>query len=133
MNALQQFLLEQDITNLTKEIVPSGRLKDHPLTIRAINGQQYTSFQQLCIENPNSPKKRRFNTKKFNELIAINGLVNPNMKEAEFLEKANCADPAQLLYRLFLAGEINTIASEVLALSGFDQDMEEEIEEAKNS
>lgn len=133
MNALQQFLLEQDITNLTKEITPSARLKDHPLTIRAINGQQYTSFQQLCIENPNSPKKRRFNTKKFNELIAINGLVNPNMKEAEFLEKANCADPAQLLYRLFLAGEINTIASEVLALSGFDQDMEEEIDEAKNS
>lgn len=133
MNALQQFLLEQDITNLTKEITLGGRLKDHPLTIRAINGQQYTSFQQLCIENPNSPKKRRFNTKKFNELIAINGLVNPNMKDAEFLEKANCADPSQLLYRVFLAGEINSIASQVLELSGFDQDLEDSEEEVKNS
>ena len=72
MNALQQFLLESNVNDLKKTINIGGRMKDHPLTIRVITGQQYTDYQQQCIENPNSAKKRRFNTRRFNELICVN-------------------------------------------------------------
>lgn len=137
MNALQQFLLQSNLKNLKKVINLGGRLADYPITIRALDGDKYNSFQQLCIENPNSPKKRRFSTKKFNELICIECLVDPNMKDAEFLQAAReqkgVADSAQLLYTCFLAGEIALIAEQALKLSGFDRDVEEGIEEVKNS
>lgn len=137
MNALQQFLLNSDVRNLKKVINLGGRLANYPVTIKALDGDKYNSFQQLCLENPNSPKKRRFNTKKFNELICIECLVDPNMKDAEFLQAAReqkgVADSTALLYSCFLAGEIATIAQEALKLAGFDRDVEEEIEEVKNS
>ena len=137
MNALQQFLLNAELKNLKKVINLGGRLAGHPITIKALDGDKYNSFQQICIENPNSAKKRRFNTKKFNELICVECLVDPNMKDAEFLQAAReqkgIADSTQLLYSCFLAGEIATIAQEALKLAGFERDVEEEIEEVKNS
>lgn len=133
MNALQQFLLQTDVTDLKKTFELGGRMAGHPVTIKALDGDKYSSFQQLCIENPNSAKKRRFNTKRFHELICVECLVEPNLKDAEFIKAAGVPDSTRLLYRCFLAGEIATIAENVLKLSGFDQDVEEEMEEAKNS
>lgn len=133
MNALQQFLLQSDVTNVKKTMELGGRMVGHPITIKALDGEKYSTYQQLCIENPNSAKKRRFNTKKFHELICVECLVEPNLRDAEFLKAANTPDSTRLLYRCFLAGEIATIAEEVLKLSGFDQDVEEEMEEVKNS
>lgn len=136
MNALQQFLLESNIKNLKKTINLGGRLEDHPITIKALDGDKYNSFQQMCIENSNSPKKRRFNSKKFNELVCIECLTDPNMKDPEFLNAARqkgIADSTQLLYHCFLAGEIAVIAEQALKLSGFDRDVEEEMDEVKNS
>lgn len=136
MNALQQFLLESNVKDMKKVINLGGRLADYPITVRALDGDKYSTFQQMCIENPNSAKKRRFNTKKFNELICIECLVEPSMKDAEFLAAARqrgVVDSASLLYHCFLAGEIATIAEQALKLSGFDRDVEEEIDEVKNS
>lgn len=133
MNALQQFLLESNVSDLKKSIDIGGRLKGHPLTIKVLTGEQYTSYQQQCIENPNSAKKRRFNTKRFNELVVVNSLVDPNLKDPEMLKKANALRPEDLLYRCFLAGEITTISAQILELSGFDTEVEEEMEEVKNS
>ena len=136
MNALQQFLLESDVKDLKKVINLGGRLSDHPITIRALESDKYGTFQQMCIENPNSNKKRRFNAKKFNELVCIECLVDPNMRDAEFLEAARAkgvADSTGLLYHCFLAGEVATIAEQALKLSGFDRDVEEDMEEVKNS
>ena len=137
MNALQQFLLESNVKDLKKVINLGGRLADYPITIRALDGDKYNTFQQMCIENPNSAKKRRFNSKKFNELVCVECLVDPNMKDAEFLrvarEQKNIMDSTGLLYHCFLAGEITVIAEQALRLSGFDRDVEEEMEEVKNS
>ena len=133
MNTLQQFLLQTDVSDLKKVVNLGGRMSDHPITIKALDGDKYNSFQQLCIENPNSAKKRRFNTKKFHELICVECLVDPSLKDPEFIKAAGVPDSTRLLYRCFLAGEIAAIAESVLKLSGFDRDMDEEIEEVKNS
>lgn len=137
MNALQQFLLDSNVKDMKKVINLGGRMVDHPITIRALDGDKYNTFQQMCIENPNSAKKRRFNSKKFNELVCVECLVEPNLRDAEFLriarEQKNIMDSNGLLYHCFLAGEIAVIAEQALKLSGFDRDVEEEIEEVKNS
>lgn len=132
MNALQQFLTKNAVDNLTKEISLGGRLKDFKFKVRALTGNQYNDFQALCIENPNSPKKRRFNTKKFNELIVVNCVVEPSFKDAEWIKELGVPDATSAMYKTLLAGEISQLAEEALRLSGFDRDVEEEMEEVKN-
>lgn len=132
MNALQQFLTKNSVDNLTQEVSLNGRLKDFKFKIKAMTGNQYNDYQALCIENPNSPKKRRFNTKKFNELIVVNCVIEPNFKDAEWIKALGVADATQAMYKTLLAGEITQLAEEALRLSGFDRDMDEDMEEAKN-
>lgn len=132
MNALQQFLTKNSIDNLVEEINLGGRLKDFTFKVRAMTGDQYNDFQTLCIENPNSPKKRRFNTKKFNELVVINCVVNPNFKDPEWMKQLGVVDATAAMYKTLLAGEITQLAEAALRLSGFDRDVEEEMEEVKN-
>lgn len=132
MNALQQFLTKNAVDNLIKEVSLGGRLKDFKFKVKALTGNQYNDFQALCIENPNSPKKRRFNTKKFNELIVVNCVVEPSFKDADWIKELGVPDATSAMYKTLLAGEISQLAEEALRLSGFDRDVEEEMEEVKN-
>lgn len=132
MNALQQFLTKNSVDNLTEEITLGGRLRDFKFKIKAMTGNQYNDYQTLCIENPNSPKKRRFNTKKFNELIVVNCVMEPNFKDADWMKELGVPDATSAMYKTLLAGEINQLAEAALRLSGFDRDLEEEMEEVKN-
>jgi len=132
MNALQQFLTKNSVDNFIEEVTLGGRLKDFKFKIKALTGNQYNDFQALCIENPNSPKKRRFNIKKFNELIVANCVIEPNFKDPEWLKELGVADATSAIYKTLLAGEITDLAERVLRLSGFDRDIEEEMEEVKN-
>jgi len=134
MNKLQEFLSKQDISTMTQTLNIGGRLKDFELTVKPLQGSQYNDYQKLCIENAASQKKRSFNTKKFNELIVINCTTEPNFKDADF-QKANGVldgDAAKLMYKVLLAGEISFLAESILKLSGFDRDIEEEMDEVKN-
>ena len=47
-------------------------------------------------------------------------------------KKKGCATPEQYLHETLLPGEINELANKISALSGFDKDFDEEINEAKN-
>lgn len=132
MNALQQFLTKNSVDNLTSEVCLNGRLKDFTFKVKAMTGNQYNDYQALCIENPNSPKKRRFNTKKFNELIVVNCVIEPNFKDAEWIKELGVVDATAAMYKTLLAGEISQLAEEALKISGFDRDMDEEMEEVKN-
>lgn len=132
MNSLQQFLLENPVDNLTEEVVVSPRLQEFKFKIRALSGDEFNDLQARCVDNPNSPKKRRFNTKKFNELVVISGSIEPNFKDVEFLKEAGCVDPIKLLYKVMLPGEINALSEKILNLSGFGNEFEDEVEEVKN-
>lgn len=133
MNALQKFLLENPVEDVTADIVISERLKGFHFKIKAITSGEYNQYQSVCIENPNSSKKRKFNTKKFNELVVLNHTVEPNFKDADWLKAAECVDSSRLINKTLLAGEVTEVAQQILKLSGFDnEDLEEEVEEVKN-
>lgn len=125
--------MDNPVDNLTEEITVSERLKEFPFKIKGMTGNEYNDYQTRCIENPNSPKKRKFNSRKFNELIVINHTIEPNFKDADWLKAADCGmSPEKLVYKTLLAGEITELAESILKLSGFDKDLEEEMEEVKN-
>jgi hypothetical protein len=120
------------VDNVTQEVVVSERLKQFKFEVRAITGKEYTDYQARCILNANSQKKRSFDTKRFNELIVLNHVTNPNFKDADFIKAAGSVDAASTMYKYLLAGEINSLADEILKLSGFDKDFDESVEEVKN-
>ena len=132
MSKLLEFLVQNPVDNMTEEIVVSNRLKDFPFQIKAMTGQEFSEYQKLATAF-SKKKKVSFDTQKFNEQVVLNHTVEPNFRDAESIKAANCTSPEQFLYRSLLAGEISELANKISVLSGFDADIEENIEEAKNS
>lgn len=129
---LTEFLIQNPINNITKEVVISERLKKYPFVIKAMTGEDFTNYQKTAIA---FGKKRKvsFDSGKFNELIVLNHTVEPNFRDAESIKAAGCITPEQFLYKSLLAGEIQELTANINTFSGFDTEIEEDIEEAKNS
>ncbi|MGI5829898.1 MAG: phage tail assembly chaperone [Bradymonadia bacterium] len=130
MSNLQEFLLEASVEDCIKEILVSERLKGNGFKIKAMSNEQYKRFQKLCISQKNG--KRHFNDSKMKEMMLIECVVEPNFSDAAWIQKAGCATPEQLLNKVLLPGEIERIVGEISELSGFGQDLEQAVEEAKN-
>ena len=132
MSNLMQFLIDNPVDNLTDEVVVSPRLEKFPFKIKGMTGPEFSEYQKLSTKIGRH-KKVEFDSKIFNEMVVLNHTLEPNFRDAESIKKAGCQSPEQFLYKSLLAGEIAELAQKISALSGFDADMVEVIEEAKNS
>lgn len=132
MATLLDFLIDNPVDDLEEELVVSKRLENFPFKIRAMTGPEFSDYQKAAMKIGRH-RKVEFNTTKFNELVVLNHTVVPNFKDAESLKKANCKTPEEFLYKSLLAGEISELASRISTLSGFDQSLDEVVDEAKNS
>jgi len=130
---LTQFLLDNPQTNITSDVYVSQRFKDagYKFTISAMTGEQFSAYQREAIAMGRN-KKINFDTKRFNELVAINHTVEPNFRDADTLKKANCTLPEQFLYRSLRAGEITELVERITTLSGFDADTDSLADDVKN-
>lgn len=137
MSELMDFLLENPVDGITEEIIVSTRLAKFPFTISAMTGENFSEYQKAATVigqvGQRKGKKVDFNSKKFNELVVLNHTLTPNFRDAEAIRKAGVLSPEAFMYKVLLAGEIAELASKISTLSGFDSDVEETIEEAKNS
>lgn len=135
MSKLTDFLLNNTVENLTEEIIVSDRFKVDgeilKFKIKAVNPNEFSDLQKQCTK-VGKKGKVNFDSKMFNEQLIINYTVDPNFKDAEVVKKAGCMTPEQLVNKVLLAGEVATLVEEISALSGFDKDLEELREEAKN-
>jgi hypothetical protein len=132
MSNLMQFLIDNPVDNLTDEVIVSARLAKFPFKIKGMTGPEFSEYQKLSTKISRH-KKVEFDSKIFNELVVLNHTLEPNFRDAESIKKAGCQTPEQFLYKSLLAGEINELAQQITALSGFDKDIEDTVEEAKNS
>lgn len=132
MSKLLEFLVQNPVDNVTEEIIVSARLKEFPFKIKAMTGQEFSEYQKLATAF-GKKKKVSFDTATFNEQVVLNHTVEPNFRDAESIKSAGCLTPEQFMYRSLLAGEISELANKISVLSGFDSDIEESVEEAKNS
>lgn len=135
MSKLTEFLLNNTVENLTEEVIVSDRFKVDgeilKFKIKAVNPDEFSDLQKQCTK-VGKKGKVNFDSKMFNEQLIINYTVDPNFKDAEVVKKAGCMTPEQLVNKVLLAGEVATLVEEITALSGFDKDLEELREEAKN-
>lgn len=129
MNDLEMFLNLPDVDSIEEEVFVSDRLgkfKVRPMT--AEEHGEYTRRSRGKIDK----KGVDFDSGKFNLLIVAGQTVYPDFSNAELLKKANCATPMDFIKRKLKAGEVAELAQKICEISGFDSDINEDIEEAKN-
>jgi len=134
--SLQDFLNDNPVDNLTEEIVVSPRFRDKEgnllkFTIKAMTSQEFEEIRKSATQIRKG-RKVEFDAQKFNLRIVINHTVVPDFKDAESIKKMGCRTPEDYVNKVLLSGEITTLMQKIQELSGFDVDMEELVEEAKN-
>ena len=140
MSALKEFLVENsDIVGKEVEVPISPRFKDKEgnllkFKIRPMTGDEFGKYQKQCTTiNVNGRKKETiFDSGKFNLLCIINHCIDPDFKDVDFLKQLGVQTPEQAVSKTLLAGEIVELGNQVTKVSGFDTDINEEIEAAKN-
>lgn len=132
---LQEFLNANPIDDVTEEVVISPRFKDeqgNPLkfTIKAMTEDEFEDIRKRSTQV--GKKKVEFDSRKFNLHVAINNTINPDFKNADSIKKLGVSSPEEYVKRVLLAGELATLVQKISELSGFDVEMSELVEEAKN-
>lgn len=130
MSRLEDFLSLPNVADEVAEVYVSKRLgtfKVKPMTI-----DQHKEYQDRCKGNF-TKNGMKFDNTKFNLLIVENQVIDPNFKDADFLNRANFSNPRDFIKAKLKPGEVLEIAQKICEISGFEVDPNEEIEKAKNS
>lgn len=132
LNNLQQFLLDNRRAD-TKTVNLYGRLADCDFTIRAISMKENNLFNRLSYVKDKKSGKQNFDGTKYLEKVVIAGLVEPNLKDAAFIQEAGVNTAEDLLNLVFLPGEVAQLGDLILEYSGYGEGEEEEYtEEVEN-
>lgn len=129
MNNLEDFLSLPDVEGLETEIFVSKRLGN--FKVSALTADEYSSFMKRA-RKINKKGNVDFDTALFNLLIIDAKLISPDFSNAEFLKKAKCNTAKEFIAKKLLPGEIQELSDKILEFSGFEKDINEDIEEAKN-
>ena len=135
MTTLTEFLLANPVDDVTEDVIVSNRIKDAEgnvlkFTVKPMLHEQYLMYQKQC--GVVKGKKFEFDSKKFNNLIVIGHTTNPKFTDATLVQQAGCVTPEQLMNKLLLAGEIDVLSQQIRRVSGFQDDLDDLVEEAKN-
>ena len=134
--SLTDFLIAHPVDTMTKDVVVSKRLRDengelYKFTIKPMLQDEYLTYQEQCTISKKGGKIE-FNTKRFNQLLILNHTMVPDFRNADFLQKVGCVRPEQALNKLLLSGEIQNLAEQIRIVSGFEDSLDDLVEEVKN-
>ncbi len=133
---LTDFLLDNPVDNLQEEIIVAERFKDsegNPLKfrIKAVPAEEFTAMQKKYTKI-SKKGKTDFDNAGFNMEIILDYTVEPDFRNADAIKKAGCLVPKQFVNKVLKAGEVTELVKQISALSGFEDDVEDLKEEAKN-
>jgi len=128
MSRLEEFLALPNVDDIVTEITVErlGTFKVKPLSPAS-----HQEFQRRC-RTKDRKGETDFNMLKFNLLVITNQVIDPDFSNAEALQKGGFANPRDFVSAKLKAGEIFELAQKICEISGFDTEIEEVVEEAKN-
>ena len=129
MKSLDDFLSLPDVEGLETEVFVSKRLGN--FKIGALTANEHSEIMKRS-KKINKKGEVEFDNNIFNSLVISATLISPDFSNAEFLKKAKCNTAKEFIAKKLLPGEIQELSNQILIFSGFDTDVNEEIEEAKN-
>lgn len=133
MGSLNAFLHPIQIEN--KEVVISNRFiengKPVPFNIRPITQEEN---KHLIKKYTKKDKKgnETFDRAEYVQAMTASAVIFPDLTNAELQKAYGVLGESSLLQKMLYVGEYAELAQAVQELSGLDQDINEDIEEAKN-
>lgn len=95
------------------------------VTVRAISSRRMADLTSTALkDNGNVDYSKLYDV---NIRIVLAGLVDPDAKDSELLSHYNAATPADLIGKIFTGAEIGQLAEAIRDLSGYGDDVVEEI------
>lgn len=130
----QEFLNQNTVDSVTKEVIISDRFKndDGEIFKFKIKAMTQRDFEEIKRKAEFGKRKGVSEEDALNCLIIIENTINPSFKDAESIKLLNCQSSEQYLNRVLLAGEISYLAEEIIKLSGFDRNAAELSYDVKN-
>ena len=87
----------------------------------------------LDYEDAEAYGKKRDNGYEENKFLIHACCLEPNLKDSELLEAYGVKNPIDIVDKLFMVGEVSSIATTLVQKAGFDKDSYKVVEKAKNS
>lgn len=148
MTDLELFFAENVATEENVQYVASNRFKDKngnpiPWELRALSADENNAIKKQCItRKPVVGKKgqytNEFDNLKYISLLCVSSIVTPNLNDAKLQDswskKAGypIMNGIDLLNTMLLSGEYDLLSQKVQEVNGYADDINEDIEEAKN-
>ncbi len=130
---LVQYLAQNQVEGVVEEVRIGGRLKEFTFKVKPINQSQFNHYQRIATTIGKKGQATKFDNGKFNELVIINHVVEPNFRSTEVLATVDAKTPEEYINKVFLAGEIVQLGEQISEISGFGTTDEELEIEVKNS
>ncbi|RKD22546.1 phage portal protein [Ammoniphilus oxalaticus] len=108
---------------------------DELIELRPIGSKEDDEIKSNCFVNKLGRKgkqERVFDPIKYNRGISVASIVSPDLNNEELQNSYGVRGADNLFAEMFLAGEANQILEEVMEISGIGDDINDDVEEAKN-
>lgn len=133
MGTLSAFLNPVKVEN--KEVIVSERFRENgkpvPFVIRPVTQEEN---EEILRKYRRKDKKgeETFDQIGYSHELAASAVVFPDLNDAELQKGYGVLGGVKVLKKMLLIGEFSTLAQAVRELSGLEEDINDEIEEAKN-
>jgi len=140
MQNLEAFLKPNKITVENRKIPVSKNFIDgqgDPIEweIRALTSDEESEIKGKCYADKtlkNGATTRVFLSEKYQMKIAAAAVVYPDLRTADLQDSYGVKTPDALLGKMLLPGERDELITQVFDMNGYDNDINTEVEEAKN-
>lgn len=105
-----------------------------PVELKGLNRKEMDKIKKECTRKRkvSGRTEEKLDSAEYDAGIVVGATTNIDWNNTKLLESSNVSDGKQFIMRKLLAGEISSLASKVLDLSGFGDELEE-AEDIKNS
>ena len=134
MSSLSAFLNPVQAEN--KEVIVSERFRENgktvPFVIRPITQQENETLMKKHRSVDKKSGVEQFNRISYNRELTAMAVVEPDLNNAELQKRYGVLGADKVLSTMLYVGEYGTLMEAVQELSGLDQDINEDMDEAKN-
>ena len=134
MSSLSAFLNPVQAEN--KEDIVSERFRENgktvPFVIRPITQQENETLMKKHRSVDKKSGVEQFNRISYNRELTAMAVVEPDLNNAELQKRYGVLGADKVLSAMLYVGEYGTLMEAVQELSGLDQDINEDMDEAKN-
>lgn len=134
MSSLSAFLNPVQAEN--KEVIVSERFRENgktvPFVIRPITQQENETLMKKHRSVDKKSGVEQFNRISYNRELTAMAVVEPDLNNVELQKRYGVLGADKVLSAMLYVGEYGTLMEAVQELSGLDQDINEDMDEAKN-